>query len=74
MISVRRKEWATKLLSWIFEILEILKFFQHFFIFAKITKFQNFQKTGMYLLEEPLKNVCTKFQVIPFINVVFIAF
>ena len=61
-----------------FEILKFLKFlrtFQHFFfIFSKNhPKFQNFQKTGIYVLEETLKNVCTKFQVIPFINAVFIA-
>ena len=50
-------------------------FFQHFFsiFFKKSPKFQNFQKTGKYVLEETLKNVCTKFQVIPFINAVFIA-
>ena len=49
-------------------------FFHIIFIFAKIPKFLNFQKTGVYELEEPLKNVCTMFQVISFINVVFIAF
>ena len=49
-------------------------FFNIFFIFSKNPpKFQNFQKTGIYVLEETLKNVCTKFQVIPFINAVFIA-
>ena len=59
---------------WNFEILENSKFFQHFFIFSKNPpKFQNFQKTGIYVLEETLKKVCNKFQVIPFINVVFIA-
>ena len=36
-----------------------------FYFFKKSPKFQNFQKTGIYILEETLKNVCTKFQVIP---------
>ena len=38
----------------------------------QISKFS--KKNEICVLEEPLKNVCTKFQVIPFINVVFIAF
>ena len=66
-----------KLQNWIFEILKILKnfeIFSTFFIFSQNPpKFQNFQKTGIYVLDETLKNVCTKFQVIPFINAVFIA-
>ena len=58
-----------------FEIFGNLEIFQHFFYFYKKSpKFQNFQKKEISVLEEPLKNVCTKFQVIPFINVVFIAF
>ena len=52
-----------------------LEIFSSFFIFTKnLPKFKIFQETGIYVLEEPLKNVCAKFQVIPFINVVFIAF
>ena len=55
-----------------FENFDIFSTF--FFYFSKNPpKFQNFQKTGIYVLEETLKNVCTKFQVIPFINAVFIA-
>ena len=65
-----------QLLTRIFEILKILQnfeIFSTFFIFSKNPpKFQNCQKTGIYVLEETLKNVCTKFQVIPFINAVFI--
>ena len=57
------------------KILEILRFFHHLFLFFSKNppKFQNFQKTGIYVLDEILKNVCAKFQVIPFINAVFIA-
>ena len=44
-----------------------------FYFFKKSPKFQNFQKTGIYVLDEALKNVCTKFQVNSFINAVFIA-
>ena len=47
------------------------EFFQHFF-FKKSSKISKFSK-NRNISEEPLKNVCTKFQVIPFINVVFIA-
>ena len=49
-----------------------LEIFQHFFIFAKNPQISKFKK--ICVLEEPLRNVCTKLQVIPFINVVFIAF
>ena len=60
---------------WNFENFENFEIFStFFFIFSKNTpKFQNFQKTGIYVLEETQKNVCTKFQVIPSINAVFIA-
>ena len=60
---------------WNFENFENFEIFStFFFIFSKNPpKFQHFQKTGIYVLEETLKNVCTKFQVIPFINAVFIA-
>ena len=54
---------------WFFSNFEI---FSTFFIlfFQKIPpKFQSFQNTGIYVLEETLKNLCTKFQVIPSINV-----
>ena len=65
------------MLSRIFEILNFLKFeiFQHFFFYFSTNppKFQNVQKTGIYVLGESRKNVCAKFQVIPFINAVFIA-
>ena len=49
-------------------------FFNIFLFLQKIP--QNFKmlKTGIYVLEQPLNNVGTKCQVIPFINVVFIAF
>ena len=58
------------------KILEILRFFSTFiFIFFKKNrpKFGIFEKTEKYMLEDTLKNVYTKFQLIPFINVVFIA-
>ena len=56
------------------KIWEILSFFQHFlFFFQKIPQISKFSNTRIYVLEETLKNVCTKFQVIPFINAVFIA-
>ena len=46
-------------------------FFQHCFLFfQKIPQISKFQKNGIYVLEETPKNVCTKFQVIPFINAV----
>ena len=58
-----------------FENFGISEIFSTFFIFTKNPpKFQNFQKNEICVLEEPLKNLCTKFQVIPFINIVFIAF
>ena len=39
-----------------------IEIFQHFFTFLKNhPKFQNFQKTGIYVLEETLKNVCSNF-------------
>ena len=47
-------------------------FFQHFF-FKKSPQILKF-KNGIYVLEEPPKNVYTNFEVIPFRNVVFIAF
>ena len=52
-------------------ILEILRFFQHVCFFLNHPKFENFErkKNRIYVLEDTLKNVCTKFQVIPFINV-----
>ena len=56
--------------------MEILNFFSTFFYFffqKNPPKFQNFQKTGIYVLEETQKNVCTKFEVIPFVNAVFTA-
>ena len=58
-----------------FENFENFEIFSTFFLFFSKNppKFQNFQNTGIYVLEETLKNVCTKFQVIPFINAVFIA-
>ena len=58
---------------WNFENLEI--FSTLFYFFKKNPpKFKNFQKkNGIYVLEETLNNVCTKFQVIPFINAVFTA-
>ena len=61
---------------WNFENFENFKIFSTIcFIFFKkspqISKFS--QKNGLYVLEQSLKNVCTKFQVIPFINAVFIA-
>ena len=61
-----------------FKFWKFWKFWDFFIIFLFFfqknpPKFQNFQKTGICVLEETLKNVCTKFQVIPFINVVFIA-
>ena len=51
-------------------------FFNTFILFLQKNprKFQIFHKTGIYVLEKPLKNVCSKFQVIPFINVLFIPF
>ena len=60
---------------WNFENFENFEIFSTFFFnFSKNPpKFQNVQKTGIYVLEETLKNVRTKFQVIPFINAVFIA-
>ena len=60
---------------WNFENFENFEIFStFFFILSKNPpKFQNFQKNGIYVLEETKKNVCTKFQVIPFINAVFIA-
>ena len=48
-------------------------FFQHFIFSKNPPKFQNFQKNGIYVLGETLKNLCTKFQAISFINAVFIA-
>ena len=54
---------------WNFENYENLDIF-NFFLFLQKTNLKN----GIYVLEEPLKNICTKFQGIPFINVVFIAF
>ena len=54
------------------KILEIWRFFN--FIFATNHPLSPNFKNVMYVLEELLKNVCTKFQIIPFINVVFIAF
>ena len=45
-----------------------------FYFFQKIPlNFKIFKKNGIYVLEETLRNVCTKFQVIRFINAVFIA-
>ena len=59
-----------------FENFENVDTFSTFFLFLrkKIPQVSKFSKTGIYVLEKPLKNVCTKRQVIPFINVVFIAF
>ena len=59
-----QEEWATKLLSRIFEILKILEIFeifQHCFLFFKKKTDPNFKssKNGIYVLEETLKNVCT---------------
>ena len=49
-------------------------FFNIFHYFSKNPpKFQNFQKSGICVLEETLTNACTKCQVILFINAVFIA-
>ena len=47
--------------------------FSTFLLFKKSPQISKFSKTGIYVLEETLKNVCTNFQVIAFINVVFIA-
>ena len=57
---------------WNFQNFGNLEIFKHF-LFMQKKKF-TFSKNGIYVLEEPLKNVCTKFQVIPFMNIVFIAF
>ena len=61
----------------ILKSLEILRFFSTFILFLQKIP-SNFQickkKNGIYVLEKSLKNVCIKFQVIPFISVVFIAF
>ena len=76
-IGIRKIECATQLLSLSFEILKLLGiwiFFQHFYFCKKSLKISKFSKNGIYVLEQPLKNVYTKFQVIPSINVVFIAF
>ena len=56
-----------------FEDLRNFEICSTFFFSKNLPKFQNFQKTGIYVLEETLKNVCTKFQVIPSTNAVFIA-
>ena len=58
-----------------FEILKVLEIWRFIFLFLQKNP-QNFKilKTGINVLEELLKYVCTKFQVIPFINDVFIAF
>ena len=58
-----------------FENFENFGIFSTFFyyFFKKSPQISKFSKTGIYVLEETLKNVCTKFQVIPFINAVFIA-
>ena len=62
---------------WNFENFGNFDIFSTFFIFfQKIPpNLKNFKKkNGIYVLEEPVKNVwlCTKFQVVPFRNVVFI--
>ena len=53
-MSIVRQEWATKLLS---QIYEILRFFNIFFIFVKKNPptFPNFQKLGIYRVAQ--KNV-----------------
>ena len=74
MVYLLRKEWAINLLSRIFgikTILEIWSFFNILFSFLQKKKIQI--KNGIYVLELSLKNVCCKFQLRPFRNVVFIA-
>ena len=59
---------------WNFENFGNFEIFIFIFIFVfKSPKFQNFRKTVINVLEDTLKHVCTKFQIIPFINAVFIA-
>ena len=60
---------------WNFENFENFEIFSTFFFyfFKKSPQISKFSKTGIYVLKETLKNVCTKCQVIPFINAVFIA-
>ena len=69
------KNGLQKLRSWFFEILknlEIWRFKKK--ISLQIPQISKYSKTGTYVLERSLKNVCSKFQVIPYRNVIFIAF
>ena len=71
------KNGLTKLLSRFFEIFEILRFFSTFVFYfckKKSLKLPNFQKTGIFVLAYFLNNLCNKFQLTRFRNIVFIAF